>query len=324
MRLEDVAATLAARYAESGEPLQAAMCFLAVSEAPRAVATLLRAHEVVLAYVVAELLGQAKDPAILRLMAECAARDGRWHVAADVWRQNPELAATQLPLLAARIPDTATAFSISPVELEHYHSVLQSSLASGDKNAAVFAAVCAGDRRNAVELGVAALHELFARGGWTVDQARLVLDPLQALPVHNLDVTEIAGILSCAAYVGLVEASSLGYEDLMFPLAQTLKNIITHQSLHFPVSFHDISLLESAGCAKRNPAYAAQVLSGILDSPDAPAHVRALCEQQLAALRQPPINALPAADGDGLESLLAVTCHHVTNALRRRQFSRTN
>jgi len=100
-----------------------------------------------------------------------------------------------------------------------------------------------------------------------------------------MKVSDIANILACTAYVGLVEASTLGYHELMFPQAQTLRNIIQHQGLQFPVSVAEISLLEATCTAHWSPAEAMKTLSGLLASPDLPPHLRTVCEQHVTAMQ---------------------------------------
>jgi len=292
-RLSDVASVLSQRYAAMGEPLQAAMVFLAVSDTPRAVSALSSAHEAVLAYVVASLLGQPQDPIVLKLMALCAERDSRWDVAAEVYQNHPQGQALHLPLLAARAPDKEAAKAWCPWTAEQYRA----QLATAQGSDAVVAAVCAGEHERAAQLGVEGLHALFSTQGWSLVQAHAFLEPLEALPLQDMKVSSIAGILACAAYVGLVEANSLGYHELMFPLAQTLRNIVTHQSLAFPVSMAEVSLLEASCTSWRNPQHAVQQLSGLLQSPDVPAHLRQACEQQLAEIQGRPANAEPPVQG---------------------------
>ncbi|CAE7819308.1 unnamed protein product, partial [Symbiodinium sp. CCMP2592] len=79
----------------------AAMCHLAVSKASRAVSVLSRSHEVVLAYVLADMLGLTKDPLLLKFMSQSAERDGRFAAAAELLQTHPQ-ASMQLALLSAR------------------------------------------------------------------------------------------------------------------------------------------------------------------------------------------------------------------------------
>mmetsp|Transcript_65286 Transcript_65286/g.142183 ORF Transcript_65286/g.142183 Transcript_65286/m.142183 type:complete len:1244 (-) Transcript_65286:65-3796(-) len=299
MRLEDVAAVLSARYADQGEPLQAAMCFLAVSLSARAVDTLSRSHEAVLAFVVAELLGQQKDPIVVKLLAQCVEKDLRWGVAADLWAQHPLGPSVHLPLLAARVrnatglPPVPPALAQSARTLEQHQASLAEALARGDSATAVLEAVCVQDSRQAIQIGCSALHALFCTEGWTIEQARRILDPLEYATLQGLAVKDIANTLACSAYVGLVEASNLGYVELLFPLAQTVRNIVTHQrDIDFPVSIAGITLVEASGTAIRNPALAQQTLSDLIQSPETPAHVRVQCEQRLAAIQaEGPVNS---------------------------------
>lgn len=139
---------------------------------------------------------------------------------------------------------------------------------------------------------------------WHPMQARRLLDPLESLPIQDLGVKEIASTLACASFVGLVEASQLGYHELMFPLAQTLRNIITHQNLNFPVSLFEITMLEATCTSHRAPAAAHSQLTSLLGNPDLPSHLRLACERQAAALeRRSPADEWAANDGPGLLKL---------------------
>jgi hypothetical protein len=285
-RLEEVAAKLARKHASMGEPLQAAMCYLAISAGTRAVHSLSSAHEVVLAYVVADALGLPHEPIVLKLLANCAEKDQRWDLAADVWRRHPKGLDMHIPLLASRAPDKAAAQAWSPWTPQQHQDALQECQTTGNRAGVVLHEVCLGHRAQAAQDGIEALHALFSTpGGWEAAQARQILDALEALPLQDMTVKDIAGVLSCAAYVGLVEAQALGYHELMFPLGQTLKNIITHQNLQFPVSIHEISLMEATTVSHWNPQHATTLLSSILSDPSAPSHIRQASEHHLEALK---------------------------------------
>jgi len=278
-----VATVSSSNYSDLGEPLQAAMIFLAVSNTAKAVSTLSRSHEVILAYMVGTLLEQDTEPIILKLLAQCAERDKRWELARDIWRLHPDGERMHLPLLAIRIPDRA----MSPCSADEQRAQLEVAIAAGDCPAAVLAAVCTGDFSQAAQRGVEGLYEIFGRSqGWSVEEGRGILDSLESVPLNTLQVRDIAGVLACASYTGLVEASQLGYVDLLYPLAQTLRNIITHQSLQFPVSTAEITFLEATSSAQQKPRQALQSLTTLAGSSDLPPHLRPACEQQKADLER--------------------------------------
>eukprot|EP00434_Breviolum_minutum_P021918 symbB.v1.2.019347.t1/scaffold1578.1/size215304/8 len=95
----------------------------------------------------------------------------------------------------------------------------------------------------------------------------------------------------------------LGYHELMFPLAQTLRNIITHQNLNFPVSLFEITLLEASSTAHWAPSHAHSRLTSLLGNPDLPSHIRLACERQVAALDQRDPADDWSTDGPGLLKL---------------------
>lgn len=304
-KLEDVASVLARRHAEMGEPLLAAMCHLAVSKSTRALSFLSRAHEVVLAYVLADLLELPKDPLLLKFLAMSAEHDELYDVAAEYLLQHPQGPDIHIPLLAARhgYPESLRNYvSISRPEQQDRAAQCQ---AEGRTAEAILAYACARQGEQAVRLATDALMQLFqSPEGWTLAEARRLLDPLESLPIQDLGVKEIASTLACASFVGLVEASQLGYHELMFPLAQTLRNIITHQNLNFPVSLFEITMLEATCTSHRAPAAAHSQLTSLLGNPDLPSHLRLACERQAAALeRRSPADEWAANDGPGLLKL---------------------
>jgi len=198
-----------------------------------------------------------------------------------------------LPLLAARCPDQAVAQTLSAWTQEQHQSAYAAALQSGDSAAGILSAVCSGQYTEAAELGVKALYALFERGGWPIDDAKVLMEPLECLPLDTMTVKDISNVLALAAYIGLVEASSLGYHELTFPMAQTLRNIVQHQSLPFPVTMAEVTYLEASSTWRHSPAYAAQQFSGLLASPDLPPHLKPLCEQHIAAIQAQGTNEKP-------------------------------
>jgi len=274
-KLEDVASVLSRRHAEMGEPLLAAMCHLAVSKSTRALSLLSRSHEVVLAYVLADLLDLPKDPLLLKFLAMSAEHDLLLDVAAEYLLQHPQGPTMHIPLLAARhsYPESLRNY-VQLTRPEHQERAAQ-FLAEGHTAEAVLAYACARQDDQAVKVSTEALLQLFqSPEGWTLAEARRLLDPLESLNIQDLGVKEIASTLACASFVGLVEASMLGYHELMFPLAQTLRNIITHQNLNFPVSLFEITLLEASSTAHWAPSHAHSRLTSLLGNPDLPSHIR--------------------------------------------------
>ncbi|CAJ1381708.1 unnamed protein product [Effrenium voratum] len=293
--------------AENGDQraVHAAMCHLAVSKSSRAVSVLSRSHEIVLAYVLADLLDLPKEPLLLKFLSQSAEHAGRLDVAAEVLLQHPQGPSMQIPLLAARngFPDSLRPYTATS-RSEHQERASQ-CMAEEDMLQAVLHLACSRQDEQAVRIAVDALMALFGRpGGWTLAEARQLLEPLESLPVQDLGVKEIASTLACASFVGLVEASMLGYHELMFPLAQTLRNIITHQNLQFPVSLFEITLLEASSTAHRAPAHAQNQMVSLMGNPELPAHIRQACEGQVAAIEQrTAADEWPAGDGPGLLKL---------------------
>eukprot|EP00405_Crypthecodinium_cohnii_P056845 CAMPEP_0206620410 /NCGR_PEP_ID=MMETSP0325_2-20121206/61586_1 /ASSEMBLY_ACC=CAM_ASM_000347 /TAXON_ID=2866 /ORGANISM="Crypthecodinium cohnii, Strain Seligo" /LENGTH=1243 /DNA_ID=CAMNT_0054143323 /DNA_START=54 /DNA_END=3781 /DNA_ORIENTATION=- len=285
-KFEGVAANLAQLHLDAGEPLQAAMCFLAVSQGELASSLLSRSHEPILAYVTNLLLGLPQDPTDLKLLSGCAERDGRWAVAGDLLRGHPLGETLLLPLMAMRCPDQDLARQWSGFSSEQYREAIASSLEALDFASATLAAVGADEKERAAEIGVDALYAMFQRPDWTITEARMIMEPLECLPLSEMTVKAIANVLACSAYVGLVEAVQLGYHELVYPLAQTLRNIVVHQNLPFPVSMAEVSMLEAAASSAVNTASSLQQLQSLLDSPEFPKQLRPVCEQHMAAITQ--------------------------------------
>merc|ERR1719433_2341905 len=131
----------------------------------------------------------------------------------------------------------------------------------------ILSAVCSTNYAEAAEIGVTALHSLLARGDWSVDEAKALMESLEFLPLDTMSVKDISNILALAAYVGLVEASTLGYHELIFPMAQTLRNIVQHQNLPFPVSMTEVSYVEATSTWQHSPADALRQLTSLLSAP---------------------------------------------------------
>merc|ERR1719384_2874900 len=103
------------------------------------------------------------------------------------------------------------------------------------------------------------------------------MEPLECLPLDAMSVKDISNILALAAYIGLVEASSLQYHELTFPMAQTLRNIVQHQNLPFPVTMAEVTFVEVTSTWQHSPAYALQQFTNLLSASDLPHHLRPHC-----------------------------------------------
>jgi len=289
LKLEAVAANLAQLHSDSGEPLQASMCLLAVSQGEHAASLLSRSHEPVLAYVVCDLLGLPKDPVDLKLLAQCMERDSRWDAAGELLRQHPSGPTLHLPLLAARCPDKELAMQWSGWSAEQYQQAIPAALECGDMPSAVLSAVCAAEHTQAAEVGVEALTALLQRPeGWSIAEARSLMDPLECLPLQDMAVKDIANVLAFASYLGLVEASENNYHELVFPLAQTLRNIVMHQNLRFPVTMAEVTMLEATTTASHAPASSVLRLQELLASGELPEHLHPVCHQHIAEIQAMP------------------------------------
>lgn len=290
-RLVQIAAVLAKRYLALGEPVEAAMCFLAVSEIERAVSTLVRAQEVVLAYLVESLtLTYMRNQVGVTLLAKSCERYKLWDVAAEVWQSHPDAMANggvRLALLAARCTDAEALSQWAPL-IAQCRADLGTVLQDEHPLKGHGLVITQGDAEAAVELAVARLHALFAsEAGWEIAEARQILEPVESVPLQQLQVKSIANLLACAAYIGFIEAAFLGYHDMIFPLAQTVRNIVTHQNLPFPVSMDEVTLCELAfSQAHTNPVQAVDGLSALSLSPGLPPHLQPVAVEQQRAAQQ--------------------------------------
>merc|ERR1712072_1082626 len=88
--------------------------------------------EVVLAYVVGDLLHLPRDPILLKLLANSAERDNRWDLAADIWRQHTKGQQVHIPLLAARAVDKAAAQAWCPWTQGQHQDMLRQAQAAGN------------------------------------------------------------------------------------------------------------------------------------------------------------------------------------------------
>eukprot|EP00746_Dinoflagellata_sp_MGD_P032912 gnl/MRDRNA2_/MRDRNA2_178406_c0_seq1.p1 gnl/MRDRNA2_/MRDRNA2_178406_c0~~gnl/MRDRNA2_/MRDRNA2_178406_c0_seq1.p1 ORF type:complete len:538 (+),score=120.03 gnl/MRDRNA2_/MRDRNA2_178406_c0_seq1:32-1615(+) len=293
-RLVEIAAVLAKRYLALGEPVEAAMSFLAVSEIERAVSTLVRAQEVVLAYLVESLTladtNAQRNQVGVTLLAKSCERYKLWDVAAEVWQSHPDAmtnGGVRLALLAARCTDAEALGQWAPL-IAQCRADLAAALQDGHPLRGHGLVISQGDPEAAVEHAVARLHAIFAsEDGWEIAEARRILEPVESVPLEQLQVKSIANLLACAAYVGFVEAAFLGYHDMIFPLAQTVRNIVTHQSLPFPISMDEVTLCELAfSQVHTNPAQAVDGLSALSLSPGILPHLQPVAVDQHRAAQQ--------------------------------------
>lgn len=301
-QLKTVAAILAHRYSEQGEPLQAAMCHLAVSNGDQAISVLSRSHEAILAYVVAKVLNLSQDPVDIKLLAQCAERDHRWYEAAELLRHHPAGKSTLLPMLAVRCGNAEFADWLqlpaqSPETIEVFRS-------QGNHHAALIAAICSGREyfEQAVEIGAEALFQLFQTPTWSVSQARSFMDPLESLslPTLSLSVFHMARVLACAAYIGLIEAIELRYQEMVWPMASTLKNLVQYQNLPFPVSEREIEILEITAESWTQPERAIEKFKTFLVSPETTAHLRSRCEEKISEIQGRIASGLPCTSSQNL------------------------
>ncbi|CAK8990164.1 unnamed protein product [Durusdinium trenchii] len=132
-----------------------------------------------------------QDPLLLKFLSMSAEHDMRLEVAAEYLLQHPQGPTMQIPLLAARhgYPEVLQAY-VAMTRSDQQERASQ-FLADGDIPQAVLALACARQDDQAVQVATDALTTLFQRpGGWTLAEARQLLEPLESLPIQDLGVKE--------------------------------------------------------------------------------------------------------------------------------------
>eukprot|EP00913_Durusdinium_trenchii_P032506 g30432.t1 len=136
-------------------------------------------------------LSAPQDPLLLKFLSMSAEHDMRLEVAAEYLLQHPQGPTMQIPLLAARhgYPEVLQAY-VAMTRSDQQERASQ-FLADGDIPQAVLALACARQDDQAVQVATDALTTLFQRpGGWTLAEARQLLEPLESLPIQDLGVKE--------------------------------------------------------------------------------------------------------------------------------------
>merc|ERR1711860_187281 len=87
-------------------------------------------------------------------------------------------------------------------------------------------------------------------------------------------------------------------------MAQTLRNLVGHQALEFPVTMSEVMFLEASGTWRHSPSNALQQFTELLSSQELPEHLRLSCQQHIAAIQAlPATQKPPSALGTGLSTI---------------------
>eukprot|EP00397_Hematodinium_sp_SG-2012_P003013 GEMP01003021.1.p1 GENE.GEMP01003021.1~~GEMP01003021.1.p1 ORF type:complete len:1246 (+),score=297.79 GEMP01003021.1:113-3850(+) len=244
--IANVTNSLANHYFAAADPVGAALTRLAMSDVDGALQALDKGCEAVLLYVVAaclkrpiptwcvERLGNTLEMAATRhgagdQFANCVA--AAW----EMWKQHPRKEKVDL-FLRRMQKDT---FNVAQIEK------LAVEAEQNDDHVELVRHLALIDPIKAVEVARVHLHRLFENtDGFDLAHSRLYLEPFEAIALETLPIKSIAEILTCAAYVGFLDAMQLGYVDIVMPLAQTFRNLVQHQHLSFPVSMDEVTALE--------------------------------------------------------------------------------
>jgi len=220
--ISTVASNLAKTYFGAYDPLRAALTMLATSDVDGALSALNRGCEAVLCYVTAVCLKRTIP---------------NWCI---------ERLAYTLEEAAKKMADpTISPYFSAATKMwsQHQNSAKIDFFYRRMKQDCVMQLAFT-DPERATEVARAHLHSLFQSGTFEVGECRAILEPFEAVDVELLPVRSIAEILTCAAYIGFLEAMQEGFIDIVTPLAQTFRNLITHQQLAFPVSIDEVTALE--------------------------------------------------------------------------------
>ena len=273
-QLERIAGILGQRYRSQHQPVSSAASFLAVSNVQAAVDQLIIGHEHVLAYVVESLCAASINSNSLKALANSAERYQLFDLAADIWKMSPENV-VQSGLLAARLQALGHPLPQN-LHMEGRGYVLSSQASE------IVQRVCSGEYEKAAVHAIDGLVAMFqSPDGWRVSDARELIEPLYSIRLDNVNVTVIAKVLACAAYVGFFDAMHFDLRDVVLPLAQTYKNIVTSQNLDLPMSIDELFLLEAIYRVNVDPQGAFASLDALAVQNQLPHHLMEVCKAHM-------------------------------------------
>lgn len=241
------AAKLAETYMKVYDPLRAALMYFAVSDIQSGMNALDKGCETILMFVVSNCLHIQPPMWIVERLAytlevsgvnsgECFSKSYNFLKAAEeMWRRHSR--PQKMELFTRR-------FWHDTLDMTAAARLVESAEQAGDSLAVVFHLALL-DPCRAIEVARSSLHILFMNpNGFDVAEARAYLEPFEAVSLETLPVRSIAEILTCAAFIGFIDAMQRGYVDTVMPLAQTFRNLVQHQQLAFPCSLDSITAVE--------------------------------------------------------------------------------
>eukprot|EP00397_Hematodinium_sp_SG-2012_P003108 GEMP01003116.1.p1 GENE.GEMP01003116.1~~GEMP01003116.1.p1 ORF type:complete len:1245 (+),score=190.74 GEMP01003116.1:263-3997(+) len=245
-RIAAVTNRLVNHYFEVFDPVRAVLTRLAMSDIEGAMQALDKGCEAVLMYVVAVCLKRPIPTwcierlaytleSVATLYSESGQFGNFFAAAYEMWNQHPRK--EKLDLFVQRTQkEIFKVEQVKELAVQAEHNGDQVQLV---RHLALI------DPARAAELACSHLRRIFQNpDGFDLTESRLYLEPFEAVVVETLPIKSIAEILTCAAYVGFLDAMKLGYVDIVMPLAQTFRNLVEHQQLDFPVSRDEVTALE--------------------------------------------------------------------------------
>jgi len=247
--IHTAAAKLAETYIKAYDPLRASLMYFAVSDVQSGMNALDKGCETVLIFVVASCLQIQAPMWVVERLAytleassinseECYARAYKNHfleAAEEMWRHHSRPQKKELFQRRFWHDSLDTSTAVRAVDAAEQ---------TGDSVSLVFHLTLL-DPCRAIDVARSNLHILFMNpNGFDVTEARLYLEPFESVSLETLPVKAIAEILTCAAFIGFIDAMQKGYVDIVMPLAQTFRNLVQHQNLPFPVTLESITAVE--------------------------------------------------------------------------------
>ncbi|GFN83793.1 WD repeat-containing protein 17, partial [Plakobranchus ocellatus] len=251
---------LANYYFRNGSPTLAACCHLAVDDPSKAIAKLIRGHELELAVSIGQVLGNCPnetDVAIGFLSRRCEAL-GKWELGVDLLRlqQNPKQA---LASLCARCSasmaeiDTLLHKAGLPSMEACYRKAVSLEQSSDTLEECIQYYLLSSAPERGLELGLEHIKETMQTGHWVVDDVFPMLQLLGSIRTdklqHSKSVKTMYELLALSAYVGALVAVRRQFYSVVQPLLLHARELLGKERMRLPISVaqieEELSLLTS-------------------------------------------------------------------------------
>eukprot|EP00753_Platysulcus_tardus_P016802 PLAT6049.1.p1 GENE.PLAT6049.1~~PLAT6049.1.p1 ORF type:complete len:1230 (-),score=555.27 PLAT6049.1:33-3722(-) len=261
---------LASHYFRTGLPVMAAAAYLSIGASSAAVQTLLKAHEVELAYAVMRALRMRNVRHVVQRMCDRAEAAGDWKLSARVMEAARD-SHTALSLMASRY-HAATRSELSDIadDIADADSHLEDAEAAeerGDIPTAVFGFVASRSYARAARLACGKLYKLLSQETWDFPAVLAIMKPLRSIDATVLERADRMLLLAYFSFVGAQQAMWRGYFDVAPFMMQNARRLIFSNSLDFPVAPPLMTLLTAQFLARSDRQRALLLLRSMKGEP---------------------------------------------------------